>query len=119
HPGPSVVPRLCQLVQLLLEADDKLTRLAVTLPCNLDSIGVIDGAAVYVGLMPEASVPAGPRPRSDPRALLAQLEFVAAGLRDRALDLDQVFARMPGMSPLTEGIVPALTAFVTAARAST
>jgi signal recognition particle receptor subunit beta len=114
HPGESVVPRLRQLAQLLLDADDKLARMPLALPCHLDCIGALEGVAVYIGLMPETAAPTGPRPRGDPRALLRrELEPVAAAsLRERSLDLDRVLARLPGMFPPAESLVPALTALV-------
>jgi signal recognition particle receptor subunit beta len=114
HRGDSVVPRLCQLAQLLLDADAKLARLPLALPCNLDCIGVTDGLAVYVGLMPDASTASTvARPRSDPRALVTgQLESIAPALRDRALDIERVLARLPDMFPPAEGIAPALAAFL-------
>lgn len=114
--GEAVVARLTQIAQLLLDVDDRLARLPLTLPCNLDCVGALDGVAVYIGLMPEATAaPAAPRPRSEPRALVrGQLEpAVAASLRERALDLDHVLARLPGGVP-TEGIVPAIAALLRA-----
>ena len=98
HPGDSLLPRLCQLAQQLLDADGRLARLALPLPCNLDCIGISEGAAVYIGLMPDpSSATAGPRPPSDPRALVsAQLEPIAAALRDRAFGLEHVLAGLDG-----------------------
>lgn len=114
HPGDAVVPRLCQLAQLLLDADAKLARLPLALPCNLDCVGVGDGLAVYVGLMPDASTaPSGARPRSDPRALVTgQLESIAPALRDRALDVERVLARLPDTFAPAEGIAPAIAALL-------
>jgi len=116
-PGESVIPRLSRLAELLLDADDRFARLALALPCNLDCVGALDGTAVYIGLMPEATAtPGGSRPRSEPHALL-RAEFepaIATGLRERALDPDHVFARLPGALPPTEGIVPALSALLRA-----
>jgi signal recognition particle receptor subunit beta len=113
-PGDALLPRLCQLAQLLLDADGKLARLALPLPCNLDSIGAADGIAVYIGLMPDpASASAGPRPRSDPRALVsAQLEPIAHALRDRAFGLEHVLARLPDALPPAEGIATAISALL-------
>jgi hypothetical protein len=53
--------------------------------------------------------------RSEPRALVRdQLEpAVAASLRERALDVDHVLARLPGAAQ-TEGIVPAIAALLRA-----
>jgi hypothetical protein len=100
----------------LLDADDRLARLSLALPCNLDCVGALDGIAVYIGLMPEATAaPAAPRPRSEPGALVRdQLEpAVAASLRERALDLDHVLARLPGVGQ-AEGIAPAIAALLRA-----
>lgn len=98
------------------DADDKLARLPLPLPCNLDCVGAIDGVAVYIGLMPEAiGAPAAARSRGDPRALLCdQLEpAVATSLCERAVDLDHVLARLPGVVQ-TEGIVPVVAALLRA-----
>lgn len=116
HPGDALLPRLCQLAQLLLDADAKLARLALPLPCNLDCIGTSDGVAVYVGLMPDPSGAIGaPRPRSDPHSLVStQLEAIAPALRERALDLEHVLARLPDAHPPADGIVPAVAALLRA-----
>ncbi len=115
HAGDALIPRLCRLAQLLIDADDKLARLSLALPCTLDCIGGGGGVAVYIGLMPDVTTTlAGPRPRSDPRALLRnQLEpTVVVGLHERALDLEHVLARLPGAFLPAEGIVPALAALL-------
>ena len=119
HPGEAVLPGLSRLAQLLLDADDKFARLALALPCNLDCVGALDGIAAYIGLMPApatAAAPAGPRARSDAHALLrGQLEpAIAPALRERALDLDHVLARLPGAFPAAQGIVPAIAALLRA-----
>jgi hypothetical protein len=66
--------------------------------------------------MPEAiGAPAAARSRGDPRALLCdQLEpAVATSLCERAVDLDHVLARLPGVVQ-TEGIVPVVAALLRA-----
>jgi signal recognition particle receptor subunit beta len=113
-PGDTVLPRLCKLAQLLLDIDAKLARLPLALPCNVDCVGMSDGVAVYVGLMPDAAAPpGGTRPRSDPRALVTgQLAPIAHALRDRALDIGHVLARLPDAFPPAEGIAPAVAALL-------
>jgi GTPase SAR1 family protein len=115
-PDEALLPRLCQLAQLLLDANTKLARLPLPLPCTLDCVGVSDGVAVYVGLMPDPSTPpTGPRQRRDPRALLGtQLESIAATLHDRALDLEHVLARLPETFPPADGIAHAVAALLRA-----
>lgn len=111
----SLLARLCKVAQLLVEADEKLARVPLALPCNLDSIGLSERGAVYVGLMPDATAaPAGPRPRSDTHVLVrSQFEpVVAVELRERALDLKQVLSRLPSAFPPAEGIVPAIAALL-------
>lgn len=88
---------LGRVAQLLLEADARLGRLPLRLPCTLDSIGPSDTGAVYIGLMPApAAAVIEPRPRRDPRSLLrGSLEpVVAHELRDRALTLDDIIGHL-------------------------
>lgn len=67
-----VVMRLCHAAQLLLEADRKLAGSPCALSCNLDSVGVVEGAAVYIGLMPGLAhlVEVDPAIRASPQMLL-------------------------------------------------
>jgi signal recognition particle receptor subunit beta len=99
QPSEAMLARLSQLAQLLLEADDKLARLFVPLPCTLDTIGAWSGNPVYIGLMPDAGTPlVSPRTRLEPATFLRHhLEpIIAAELHDRRLDFDQVLARLTG-----------------------
>ena len=100
RPGrDAVVAGLAHVAQLLLEADEKLARMPLALPCTIDTIGASAGSAVYIGLMPEPGAPlAAPRPRIEPAVLIRdQLEpAVGVELRDRGIALDQVLARVPG-----------------------
>ncbi len=103
HVGDAVIARLATIAELLVEADEKLARLSVALPCTLDTIGVWAGNAVYIGLMPELGVPAvSPRPRADPATLLRdQLEpLVAPDLHARGLSFSHVLARMADQRPV-------------------
>ena len=106
HAREAVIARLCWIAQLLLDADDRLARAPQALPCNLDTIGSFEGAAVYIGLMPDPGAPpAQPRPRPDARALLRDVlePAIATGLHDHALDLDDLLARLPGGIPQSPG----------------
>ena len=115
HTGEVLIAKVCQAAQLLLDAQDKLARLPLLLPCNLDAIGVSDTGAAYIGLMPNSGVTSTEsRPWGDPRALLrAQLESaIAADLRDHGLELDAVLAQMPGRFQRGDGIAHALSAML-------
>lgn len=95
----AMIARLCQIAKLLLEADERLARAPLALPCNLDTIGSFDGIALYIGLMPDAGTPpAQPRPRGDPHALVRSVlePAVAADLYDRKLDFEEILTRLPG-----------------------
>jgi len=109
----AVVAGLRNAARLLLDADTRTSRLPLRLPCTLDSTGVSDGVAVYIGLMPDAGEPiAGPRPHRDLLGLLrgALEPFVARELRERGLVLDDI------IGPLhhTEGIARAVSALLNA-----
>jgi hypothetical protein len=92
------VYRLCYAAQLLLDADRKLSAAPCVLSCNIDSVGVADNAAVYVGLMPEPGAVTEPvrAVRTSPPALLrAQLgPLVLHDLADRRGDLHGVLDRV-------------------------
>jgi signal recognition particle receptor subunit beta len=110
--GDPLVFRLSRTAQLLLEAHDRLARLALALPCNLDAIGASDTGPVYIGLMPEPSAaPGDPRPRRDALALVrGQLDAaIGADLRERGLDVDHILRNLPGRFLPPEGIVQAIT----------
>lgn len=64
--------RLRQAAQLLLDADRRLAQAPCALSCNLDSVGVVDGLGVYVGLMPDLAHVHEPDPaaRASPQVLL-------------------------------------------------
>jgi hypothetical protein len=110
HHGDAILTRVAEVAQLLVEADDKLSRLPVALPCTLDTIGAWSGNPVYIGLMPDLGGPiTPPRPRTDPFTLLRDhLEpLVAPELHDRHLHFSQILDRLTGK--LTHGTIPPLT----------
>jgi hypothetical protein len=115
YTGEPLVSRICQAVQLLLDAQDQLTHLPMILPCNLDTIGSSDIGAIYIGLMPDPATPlTEARPRGDARTVLrGQLEAaIGADLRDRGLDLDAVLARLPGRLPRPDGLPRSVTSLM-------
>ena len=102
HAREALIARLCQIGKLLIEADERLARAPLALPCNLDTIGSFDGVAAYIGLMPDpGATPTAARPRGDPSALVRGVlePVVAADLRDRRIDFDQILPRLPGGLP--------------------
>ena len=111
HAREALIARLCQIAKLLLEADERLARAPLALPCNLDTIGSFDGIAVYIGLMPDAGTPlAEPRTRGDPHALLRSVlePAVAADLHDRKLDFEEILTRLPGVLQHAGTLLPVL-----------
>lgn len=114
EPGrEAMVAGLRRVARLLFDADARLGRLPVRLPCTLDSIGPSDAAAVYIGLMPDPGEPViGPRPHRDLRSLLhASFEpVIGRELRERGLDLDDIIGRLPH----GDGIVHAVAALLNA-----
>jgi len=114
HAGEALIARVCQAAQLLYDAQDKFAGLPLSLPCSLDAIGSSEAGAVYIGLMPDPiTESAEQRPRSDPRALRAQLEAaIAADLRARGLDLDLILGRMPSGLQRTDGATHAVAAML-------
>jgi signal recognition particle receptor subunit beta len=93
-----VVYKLCQVAQLLLEADRKLAETPCSLPCSIDSVGVAGHAAVYIGLMPEVGAAHEPDPTlraSAPALLRNQLGPLVLDLADRHRDLHGVLERVP------------------------
>ena len=105
--GEAIMAGLRRIAQVLLDADARLGRMPFRLPCTLDSIGVSEIGAVYVGLMPDTSdTVVEPRPRRDPRSVLrgALAPVVAGELRGRGLDLDDIIGRHHA-----EGIAHAVT----------
>jgi hypothetical protein len=97
-PAARAAYRLCYAAQLLLDADRKLSGAPCVLSCKIDSVGVADNAAVYVGLMPEPGAAAEPVPalRASPPALLrAQLgPLMLHDLAERRDDLHGVLERV-------------------------
>jgi len=112
--GEPLIQRICHAAQLLSDAQDKLAGMPLSLPCSLDAIGSSDTGAVYIGLMPDpAAESAEQRPRSDPRALRAQLDAaLAADLRARGLDLDLILRRLPTSFQHADGAAHAITAML-------
>jgi signal recognition particle receptor subunit beta len=112
YTGEALIARMCQAVQLLVDAQDQLGHLPLVLPCNLDTIGSSEIGAIYIGLMPDPSLPlAEARPRGDSRVLLrSQLDAaIGADLRERGLDLDSVLARVPARTPRTDNLARPVT----------
>jgi signal recognition particle receptor subunit beta len=66
------VLRICQASQHLLDADRKLAQAPCALACSLDSVGVAESSAVYIGFMPDAgaTIDGDPETRASPRMLL-------------------------------------------------
>jgi signal recognition particle receptor subunit beta len=98
EPTPELVLyKLCQVAQLLLEADRKLAETPCSLQCSIDSVGVADHAAVYIGLMPEVGTAREPDPMraSAPVLLRTQLGPLVLDLADRHHDLHDVLSRVP------------------------
>ncbi|HEY0254754.1 MAG TPA: GTPase domain-containing protein [Kofleriaceae bacterium] len=86
------IERLFEASKLLLDTVTRVAASPLDLPCTLDSVGIADGGAVYIGLMPQA-VPEQPRQIVAPQTLLrSQLEPIVAYARigDRGAALAQV-----------------------------
>jgi hypothetical protein len=99
---------LRRAAQLLLDADARLGRMPLRLPCTPDCIGPSETGAIYIGLMPGAlEAVIEPRPRRDPRSLLrcALEPVIASELRNRGLDFNDVIGRLQH----PEGIAHAVT----------
>jgi signal recognition particle receptor subunit beta len=93
---------LRNVARLLLDAETRLGWLPLRLPCTLDSIGASDGAAVYIGLMPDPGEPAtGPRPHRDLLGLLrGSLEpVIARELGERGFVLDDIIGQLHRPEP--------------------
>jgi signal recognition particle receptor subunit beta len=100
HARELLIARLCQIAKLLIEADERLARVPLALPCNLDTIGSFDGVAVYIGLMPDAGTPpAEPRARDDPHALVRRVlePALAPELHARKLAFEDILPRLLGV----------------------
>lgn len=119
QPQPElVIERLCRVAQLLIDADDRLAGAPCPLACSLDSVGVADGCAVYIGLMPEAatlepgtelpSVDDGRAP--DPIRLLTDelVPHLTTELANRREDLHGALARVPRRYGHSDAILHAL-----------
>jgi hypothetical protein len=107
----ALIARICQVAQCLLEADEQLAHVPMALPCNLDTIGLLEGIAVYIGLMPDtATMLAHPRPRGDPHALLRSVlePVITAELHDRRIAFEEILGRLPGAPSRAGAIVPSL-----------
>jgi hypothetical protein len=96
---------------LLLDADRKLAAAACALSCNVDSVGVADSAAVYIGLMPETGVAPDPSGRASAPALLrSQL----GPLMERREDLHPVLDRVPRQFLHSDTIITTLAGLLRA-----
>lgn len=111
EPRPEqILARLCQAAELLLDAEHRLSRAPCALACDIDSVGVVDAAAVYIGLMPEAGPHDEPAPRREPasvvRAMLAPT--IQHELAGRHAELHGALARVPCRSVHADAILEAL-----------
>lgn len=107
------VLRMCQAGKQLIEAATRVARSQCDLPCTLDTVGLVGGVPVFIGLMP----PTGADAREQPpvisaQFLRAQLEPVVAVARagDRGTALRMVLERVPRPIVDPDGIMSALVA---------
>jgi len=95
--------RFCQAAKQLLDAAARTASSTCELPCTLDTIGIADGMAMYIGLMPSgATTPDEPRRSITPTTLLrTQLQPVVAVARlgERGAQLQELIERTP---PVTD-----------------
>jgi hypothetical protein len=113
YAGDPLVFCLSRTAQLLLDAHERLARLTLALPCNLDTIGSSGIGPAYIGLMPApGAAPADPRPRLDALTLLRGQLVAAIGteLREHGLDVEHVLGHLPGRFQRPEGTVQAVAA---------
>jgi signal recognition particle receptor subunit beta len=95
-----LIAELGRVAMRTLDADDRLAGVPLDLACTLDTLGVIDGVAAYIGLMPETldanRPPATPRASAEPRALIARLfaPAIERELASRGVDLDDALSRI-------------------------